>query len=281
MSATPVDWALTRDLSAPKKLLLVALAWIADDTGVTFKGQKTIAARLEKDGRWVRQHLPELAAEGFISRYRRHRMNGSRTSDLIVLNLPRSSPLDLAAYDGILGELEPGDRPTGENPPQALAAGFGQPSGENPPGHTNQQGNQPAPTARRARDEVPDDFPDELRPHAREVYRVLDAIARDCGAKAISPKGLAYVLMARPRRPLVKTAYDLASSGRRPRDVVATYRNWLDREEDLAAVERLPGEGPAALPGNVTPLRGGRRDAEAERRARQARRAEIARGGQA
>jgi hypothetical protein len=55
-----VDWALTRNLNAPKKLLLVTLAWICDDAGVTFKGQKTIAERMAKDPRWVRAHLPEL-----------------------------------------------------------------------------------------------------------------------------------------------------------------------------------------------------------------------------
>lgn len=37
MSSAAVDWALTRDgLTASKKLLLVALAWVSDDAGTTF-----------------------------------------------------------------------------------------------------------------------------------------------------------------------------------------------------------------------------------------------------
>lgn len=135
MTFQPVDWALTRDdLSAPKHLLLVTIAWLADGDGVTFKSQKTIAARLAKDPRWVREHLPELARLGLLTRRRRHRLDGSRTTDLIVLNLPRTAPLDLSAYSGIVGAPEPGDvEPSGENPPGGLAAETRQPSGENPP----------------------------------------------------------------------------------------------------------------------------------------------------
>lgn len=87
----PVDWALQQDVSAPKKLLLVALAWIADEHGVTRESQEVIAARLAKNPRWVREHLPALAAEGLVTRYRRHGVDGSRMTDLIVLNRPGRS----------------------------------------------------------------------------------------------------------------------------------------------------------------------------------------------
>lgn len=110
---TAVDWALkcTEKISPAKKLLLVGLAWVADSDGVTFVGHKRLAERIGQDPRWVRDHISGLAEAGLISRYRRHRANGSRTTDLIVLNLPRTEPLSLNGYSGIVGELESGDVP--------------------------------------------------------------------------------------------------------------------------------------------------------------------------
>jgi len=136
-----VDWALAQDLNAPKKLLLVALAWVSDESGVTFKGQATIGQRMGKDARWVREHLPALAECGLLTRYRRHRENGSRTSDVIVLNLPREEELDLSVYSGLIGEREPGDcPPTGGNPPGGLPVETRRPSGGIPPGHPINKG---------------------------------------------------------------------------------------------------------------------------------------------
>ncbi len=140
----PVDWAFRQEVSATQKTLLVGLAWVADDQGVTFKGQETIAERIGEDKRWIRRYLPALAEAGLITRYRRHRLNGSRTSDLIVLNMPRDEPLDLSNYSGLIGDREPGDtEPTGENVSN-LPARIGQPSGENRTGHTSKPVDQPA-----------------------------------------------------------------------------------------------------------------------------------------
>lgn len=125
----PVDWALTREVPATAKLLLVGLAWIADDDGVTFKGRDTIATRLGTDTRWVGRYLSVLAENKLITRYRRHRPDGSRTSNLIVLRMPRAKPLDLQNYSGLLGKKEAGDaEPTGDNPPVDLQATIGTPN---------------------------------------------------------------------------------------------------------------------------------------------------------
>jgi hypothetical protein len=263
MSSAAVEWALGLDLNAPRKVLLIALAWISDDDGATIKAQKTIAERLGKDARWVREHLPKLAEEGYVSRFRRHRLNGSRTTDLIVLNMPRITPFDPSIYDGIVGDLEPGDRtPSGGNPPGGLAADSRQASGGNPP-PLNQPRNQP-PIEQEERagerasgsgkktedmDAVPADFPVEMLPHLRGVVRVLRQVAADQqGARAVSAKAVARVIEPRPRKPLVKAAHDLAAwaADRRDlRDVVATYRNWLDnpRTPTLAALERVTDRG--------------------------------------
>jgi hypothetical protein len=127
-----VDWALTRPgIGVPSKLLLVALAWITDDAGVTFMKQRTIGPRINKDERWVREYLPKLAEAKLITRYHRRRSNGSVTSDLIVLNIPRATVLDLSVYSGIIGQKEAGDvdpekvviSASGEKPPVVESSG--------------------------------------------------------------------------------------------------------------------------------------------------------------
>lgn len=99
---------------------------------------------------------------------------------------------------------------------------------------------------------IPEDFPDELRPHARLVLPVLRAVAVQHNAREVKPLALGRVMMARPRKPFVKAAHDFASWAADPprpiKDVVASYRRWLDNERDLQAVERLlPGENGRAV----------------------------------
>lgn len=89
----------------------------------------------------------------------------------------------------------------------------------------------------------PDGFPDELRPHLDAAFRVLSALAERHRAKAVTRLSLGSVVMARPRKPLVRSALDYAAwadgKAQRRRDVVAGYRNWLDKQDDLAGVERI------------------------------------------
>jgi DNA-binding Lrp family transcriptional regulator len=109
--------------------------------------------------------------------------------------------------------------------------------------------------------QIPDGFPDELRPHAREVMRILRAVAADHPmAKAVYPREVGLAIMAYPRRPLVETAHALAGwavDPKRPiKDVASTYRTFLKRERDLASVERLATDGTpttdgAGIEGNV------------------------------
>lgn len=111
-------------------------------------------------------------------------------------------------------------------------------------------------------DEVPPDFPNALRPHARRVWKVLMDVAEFKGAKRPTARALGHVVMARPYRPLVRSAHDFAAhwegTNRPMRDVVAAYRNWLDRTDDLAATEPIwweAGYRPDTLPAGVTPIR--------------------------
>lgn len=123
-------------------------------------------------------------------------------------------------------------------------------------------------------DQPPDDFPEELLPHLRAVFRVLRGLAERHGAKAVSVPALAQVLMARPHKPLVRAAHDFAGwadgKAQRRKDVVAGYRNWLDRTDDLAAVEPLGDDGRPAAALAAVPVKAGQltqdRRAEAMRR---------------
>lgn len=107
--------------------------------------------------------------------------------------------------------------------------------------------------ARDPREAVPEDFPDELRPHAREVMRILVEVAQQHGAKKVWPLALGRLLMANRTKPLVATAHELhvwAVDPPRPiKDVVATYRTFLGRAPTLQGVEPLGARGP--MPENV------------------------------
>lgn len=137
--------------------------------------------------------------------------------------------------------------------------------------------------ARKAAQQVPDDFPNELRPHAREVMRVLRSVAEQHSAREVTALAVARVCMGYPRHPLVQTAHDFASWAADPprpiKDVVGSYRTWIKRERPLAATERLNGEAPAQPPAAVVPLRRGA-SAEERRLERQRRRFATAAAGQ-
>lgn len=115
------------------------------------------------------------------------------------------------------------------------------------------------------KNQVPDGFPDELRPHAREVLRILRSVTADHPTcKQVWPREVGLAVMAFPRRPLVATAHELAGWAVDPprviRNAAQTYRTFLGKTRDLAATERLAGDGtPSTEPrfstGNVHQLR--------------------------
>lgn len=112
-----------------------------------------------------------------------------------------------------------------------------------------------------ARDDQPvEDFPKHLLPHLREAFKVLRDLARSHGAAEVNVRSLSSVVMARQSKPIVKAAYDFRSwaDGRatRRKDVVAGYRNWLDKCDDIAGGEPPPGT-PGAPPSGGGRPRGG------------------------
>lgn len=102
--------------------------------------------------------------------------------------------------------------------------------------------------------QLPSEFPEDLRPHLLAAHRILSGLAARHGAKEVKPLSLASLVMANPRKPLVRAAYECASywdgQTTRLKDVVAAYRNWLGKADDLASTEPTIGSQPS----NVRPL---------------------------
>lgn len=241
-------WARGQRTGDPtRKLILSVLAETADSEHATcHPSQQTLAEWCEVGERTVRGHLGALEEAGLIARRKRFREGGARTSDSILLRAP-----------GV--DEWPDGQPvtTGSRRPPAESAG-GSPSPGNgqssttaltdgPEERIEEKGRKAAVAG--ASDSVPDGFPDELRPHARLVLPVLREVAAQHNARKVTALALGRTMMepSRRRKPFVKLAHDFASWAADPprpiRDVVASYRTWLDRERDLQAVERLPGGG--------------------------------------
>ena len=87
MSVQAITWALSVKTGSPAiKAVLVALANYAGPDCVCWRGQDRIAADTELSRASVLRALKALEEFGLIERERRHRKDGSRTSDIIKLN---------------------------------------------------------------------------------------------------------------------------------------------------------------------------------------------------
>lgn len=107
MSVQAIGWALdVRTGKATAKCVLVALANYADEEGVCWPGQATIARQTEMFVDSVQRRLRDLEAKGLIVRERRNGRRGARTTDRYRLQLrpkPQSAALDRSS--GKKGDL--------------------------------------------------------------------------------------------------------------------------------------------------------------------------------
>lgn len=100
-------WAweqLSECRAAGDKLTLLALAWRADESGVTVAGPRTLMDLTRLEERGLRRCLAVLIEQELIVRYPRKRKDGSDGSALTVLNL--GEPLDVGSYEFTLGAPE-------------------------------------------------------------------------------------------------------------------------------------------------------------------------------
>lgn len=116
--------------STVRKAVALVIADHADaDEWATVVGQVTIAAEAEVGVRSVRRVLAEFEGEGLIRRERRHRRDGSRTSDRVVLVRERVEGLPASVASGQSGRLPRAYRPENATLP-ASVAGRSEPSVE-------------------------------------------------------------------------------------------------------------------------------------------------------
>jgi hypothetical protein len=107
MSVQAISWALDhRVQSVTEKVVLLVLANYANEYGISWPSQRTLAENAACDERTVRRTLVRLEARGVIRRIARRRGNGSRQSDMILMSaFDGRKP----APPGMLDDEEPGD----------------------------------------------------------------------------------------------------------------------------------------------------------------------------
>lgn len=108
------EWAYALEgLPMPQKVVLVALCHRTDDRShETFVSQPTVAEMIGAADSTVMRAMKQLAARGIIHRTRRHRKDGSRSSDLVVVDtsftserLLGAAPSRQRAYKAERGDL--------------------------------------------------------------------------------------------------------------------------------------------------------------------------------
>ena len=97
MSISALNWAFEQDLPHAEKSVLVALAHRADKDGYCYPGIEMIATMTGASRRTVIRAIQGLDEKNLITRERRHRSNGSRTSTSYTLNLSATMTHSLGA----------------------------------------------------------------------------------------------------------------------------------------------------------------------------------------
>lgn len=88
MSVQAITWALRIETgSSTHKLVLIALANYANQDGQCWHSQSTIAKDTELSRASIGRSLDFLEKEGVLTRERRQRADGTRSTDLITLDL--------------------------------------------------------------------------------------------------------------------------------------------------------------------------------------------------
>lgn len=203
MSWAATSWASKVKTGSPAiKLVLLTLANFADDEGYCFPSQKTLAEITECGERSIRRYLDKLESMGIIRRVRRHREDGSRTSDGVYLCMG-NLPAKLAT--GQIGHRPNDAEPSG----QALAAQ--ESSDEYPERSNNRKARVAKPTFSPSTGKI-ENIPDEVIAKWAEAYPAIDVKQEIARAEA----------------------WLLANQKNRKSDYLRFLTNWLSRAQDRA-----------------------------------------------
>lgn len=109
-----MNWAWHQSLKPVPKLVLMALADAADDSGVCWPRISTVAAKCNVSTRTVRRVMQTLTARDLLVSEQRYRKDGSCSSNRYRLLLARGDKLSPAPVttDGAPGHPSPGDPDT-------------------------------------------------------------------------------------------------------------------------------------------------------------------------
>lgn len=229
---------LTADVSTGARCLWSLLATYAWHDGRSWSvGVDTLAEELRASDRSIHKWTAELEAADML---RVERRREKQQPNVYTIVYPKQVANDLRLPNDV------------QEAPQILREGGEESSPVEQGGEQRSDEGSKQRARELAKNEIPADFPDELRPHARSVMRVLRDMAEHHGAKEVTARAVALVVMANRRKALVAEAYAMASwaDGRSDiRDVVGRYRTWLKRADTMAGVERLDERGLPCAPG--------------------------------
>jgi len=114
-----LNWAGRADAGdAMAKAVLLLLAEAANEQGQTFIAQETVAQRMNACRATVNRAMKRLQARGLIETSRRHRSDGSRSSNLIRLNLCNSERRNSECKSNVTQS----DSITPKNNPQSITS---------------------------------------------------------------------------------------------------------------------------------------------------------------
>ena len=127
MSFAALDWAWkVRTGNAGRKAVLMALAQFADEDGVCYPGQETLATHTELSARSVRDHLAQLEADGLLVRTeRRWADSKKRRTDLYQLQIGHFPEPSTSRKKSPVGGNEPPEESSGSSDGAAPAAAAG------------------------------------------------------------------------------------------------------------------------------------------------------------
>lgn len=132
MSLKALEWAWQQQLPPLRKLVLLALADHADDTGVCFPGINHLSEKVGRTARTVRREIAALREHGLLRSSPRFNGPGAQTSNLFTLAVGGmtflTAPPDITDRGGVTRLARGGDtrdsqtviEPSGESYIRAL-----------------------------------------------------------------------------------------------------------------------------------------------------------------
>ena len=202
MSVKALAWAWVQDIPATTKMVLMALADHADDDGVCWPGIKGVSEKCGLNPRSVRRHISRLCHMGLIESVPRYRSDGSRTSNLFILKMQPSQNI-----------------PDLELATEVPKAGWTELSA-------------PPDTSVRTRTVIEPSL--EPSRDIRELSAVLEELRRlDVWKKVSQAEEIRLLLWLREKKVAADAALRAATAlvgkwnGKKYKDPVATYKNWV------------------------------------------------------